>query len=50
MCGALAGPKGREGLSVRHWVCGCGVIHDRDGNAEINIRREGRRLAQVAAG
>ncbi|GAB3996913.1 hypothetical protein GCM10029992_18350 [Glycomyces albus] len=39
---------GIEGLSVREWVCGCGAVHDRDGNAEINIRREGQRL--VAAG
>ncbi|WP_026930742.1 RNA-guided endonuclease InsQ/TnpB family protein [Glycomyces tenuis] len=43
-CGALTGPKGLEGLSVRQRVCGCGAVHDRDRNAEINIRREGRRL------
>lgn len=49
-CGALTGPKGLEGLSVRQWECGCGAVHDRDRNAELNIRREGRRLAQVAAG
>ncbi|WP_335986900.1 RNA-guided endonuclease InsQ/TnpB family protein [Glycomyces sp. MUSA5-2] len=47
-CGALSGPKGPEGLRVRSWICDCGAIHDRDENAEINIRREGRRL--VAAG
>ncbi|WP_026922440.1 RNA-guided endonuclease InsQ/TnpB family protein [Glycomyces arizonensis] len=47
-CGALTGPKGLEGLGVRVWECGCGAVHDRDGNAEINIRREGKRL--VAAG
>ncbi|GAB3996427.1 hypothetical protein GCM10029992_16500 [Glycomyces albus] len=53
MCGDLTGPKGLEGLSVREWRCGCGAVHDRDANAEINIRREGRRLTrehQVAAG
>ncbi|MFD2858634.1 RNA-guided endonuclease InsQ/TnpB family protein [Salininema proteolyticum] len=50
-CGALTGPSGLEGLTVRHWECGCGAVHDRDANAEINIRREGRRLAaQAAAG
>ncbi|WP_233163422.1 RNA-guided endonuclease InsQ/TnpB family protein [Glycomyces salinus] len=43
-CGALTGPKGLEGLKVREWACGCGTMHDRDQNAEINIRREGRRL------
>lgn len=52
-CGALTGPKGLEGLSIREWRCGCGAVHDRDQNAEVNIRREGQRLArehQVAAG
>ena len=44
-CGALTGPKGLEGLSIRTWQCGCGAIHNRDVNVEINIRREGRRLA-----
>jgi putative transposase len=47
-CGELAGPKAQDGLKVRRWVCGCGAEHDRDGNAEINLRREGRRL--LAAG
>lgn len=45
-CGSLAGPHGRQGLQVRKWVCACGVAHDRDANAEINIRREGRRLLE----
>ncbi|MCH7233139.1 transposase, partial [Glycomyces sp. L485] len=43
-CGVLTGPAGLEGLKVREWVCECGAVHDRDANAEINIRREGRRL------
>lgn len=50
VCGALTGPKGQAGLKVRAWTCGCGAVHDRDVNAEINIRREGQRLAVVAAG
>ncbi|WP_081883495.1 RNA-guided endonuclease InsQ/TnpB family protein, partial [Glycomyces tenuis] len=49
-CGALTGPKGLDGLRTRRWACGCGVVHDRDANAEINIRREGQRLASLAAG
>ncbi|MFC4336324.1 RNA-guided endonuclease InsQ/TnpB family protein [Salininema proteolyticum] len=49
-CGALSGPAGLEGLKVRRWECGCGAVHDRDANAEKNIRREGRRLVQAAAG
>jgi transposase len=36
-CGALTGPTGYAGLSVRQWTCAaCGVSHDRDVNAAIN--------------
>ena len=28
-------------LRERHWVCGCGWVHDRDANAATNIYREG---------
>jgi putative transposase len=31
-------------LSDRHWVCNCGMVHDRDGSAAINIRDEGLRI------
>ena len=41
-CGAIGGPKGREGLGIREWVCGeCGAILDRDVNAAMNILRMG---------
>ena len=36
-CGALTGPRGVNGLTVRSWVCGeCGELHDRDVNAARN--------------
>jgi IS605 OrfB family transposase len=37
-CGALSGPRGINGLTVRSWVCGdCGESHDRDVNAARHI-------------
>lgn len=41
-CGVVGGPKGREGLRVRSWICPhCGASHDRDQNAAQNILRIG---------
>lgn len=48
-CGVIAGPKGRAGLNKRVWQCECGVVHDRDVNAALNIRAIGlNRLAEGA--
>ncbi|GAA2141547.1 transposase [Glycomyces algeriensis] len=50
-CGAMTGPKGVAGLNIRNWTCAspnCGVTHDRDENAESNLRAYGREV--LAAG
>lgn len=45
-CGALSGPQGWAGLSVREWDCGaCGAHHDRDVNAAMNALIAGAGLA-----
>lgn len=48
-CGRLTGPKGREQLNIRVWTCTeCGTRHDRDENAEANLRAAGRkRVAEM---
>jgi putative transposase len=41
-CHARTGPKGREDLDVRGWTCSvCQTVHDRDGNAALNIKARG---------
>ena len=44
-CGALTGPQGLSGLSVRVWACACGAQHDRDVNAAVNTLKRGAVLA-----
>ena len=48
-CGARGGPKDIAGLRVREWACGCcGVLHDRDTNAAVNLLLGAERRPLVA--
>jgi putative transposase len=51
-CGACGRINADLTLADRDWTCPCGVHHDRDLNAAVNIDREGLRLFKhhVAAG
>jgi IS605 OrfB family transposase len=47
-CDSRSGPSGLKGLRIREWTCcSCGVVHDRDTNAALNILRSGRRAPVV---
>jgi IS605 OrfB family transposase len=42
VCTEKTGPKGLEGLKVRHWICPiCHTQHQRDINAATNIKQRG---------
>jgi putative transposase len=44
MCSRCGNVKKELGLNERIYLCGCGNHMDRDINAAVNIREEGRRL------
>ena len=46
-CSCCGTVKKELGLSERIYICGCGNHMDRDVNAAINIREEGRRILSV---
>ncbi|WP_245547314.1 RNA-guided endonuclease InsQ/TnpB family protein [Nocardia brevicatena] len=47
VCGAVGDKKP---LHVRTWTCTCGILHDRDLNAAINILAAGRAESSNACG
>lgn len=50
LCSSCGAQTGKKPLSVREWNCHkCGVHHDRDVNAALNILREGTWVAREKA-
>lgn len=46
LCSACGFKDGPKPLNVRTWACGnCETVHDRDVNAALNIKTEGRKVA-----
>jgi putative transposase len=50
LCGQCGAFNDGLSLSAREWLCPCGATHDRDLDAARNIRVEGLRVLDVAAG
>lgn len=50
LCSACGKLQEKLPLNVRTWTCECGVIHDRDVNAAINIKAAGLAVSAWGAG
>lgn len=48
ICSSCGINSGKKTLDIRVWTCECGVEHDRDINAAINIKNEGLRLRELS--
>ncbi|WP_026126543.1 RNA-guided endonuclease InsQ/TnpB family protein [Nocardiopsis xinjiangensis] len=50
LCSACGALHSTLALNVREWTCGCGITHDRDVNAAINIKAAGLAVSACGAG
>ncbi|GAB3718000.1 RNA-guided endonuclease TnpB family protein [Nocardiopsis oceani] len=50
LCSACGKLQDKLPLNVREWTCGCGVTHDRDVNAAVNIKAAGLAVSACGAG
>ena len=50
LCSACGAPAQKLPLNVRTWTCNCGVTHDRDVDAAINIEAAGPAVSACGAG
>ena len=50
LCSACGKLREKLPLNIRTWTCGCGVTHDRDVNAAINIKAAGLAVSACGAG
>lgn len=48
ICSSCGINTGKKTLDIRTWACECGVEHNRDINAAINIKNEGLRVRELS--
>ena len=50
LCSACGSVQEKMPLSIRTWTCACGITHDRDVNAAINLKAAGLAVSACGAG
>ena len=50
LCSACGSVQEKMPLSIRTWTCACGITHDRDVNAAINLKAAGLAVSAGGAG